>query len=172
MPSSTPTTYPYTFVAVWDALQRVLPHLGFQVVAADPTTGVLQLRGGSGSVMSLGENLTVKAGAPDAFHTVVQIESGIRLGIATYARTNSNFDTILRTLGGYLDQHYLAHRAPDAPPVPLPPPPVQQPPVQQPPAQQPPAQQPPVQQPPPAQQPPVQQQPPAAPPPPAGGAQQ
>ena len=50
MPSSTPTTYPYTFVAVWDALQRVLPHLGFQVVAADPTTGVLQLRGGSGSV--------------------------------------------------------------------------------------------------------------------------
>lgn len=154
MPSSTPATYPYTFTAVWDALQRVLPHLGFQVVGADPTTGVLQLRGVSGSVMSLGENLTVKAGAPDAFHTVVQVESGIRLGIATYARTNSNFDTILRTLGGYLDQHYLAHRAPDAPPVPLPPPPAA-------------AQQPPVQQAPPAQQPP-----PAGPPPPAGGAQQ
>lgn len=130
MPSSSPTSYPYPFASVWDALGRVLPHLGFQILGADPATGLLRLRGGTGSIMSVGENLSVRAGSPDPHHTVVVIESGIRLGVATYARTRSNFDSILGTLGQYLDQHYTASRAPDAPPIGLPPPPSAPPPTQ------------------------------------------
>jgi hypothetical protein len=30
----------------------------------------------------------------------------------SFVRTKSNFDTIMRTLGTYLDQYYAAHRAP------------------------------------------------------------
>ncbi len=153
MPSSTPTLYPYPFASVWDALGRVLPHLGFQIIGADPATGLLRLRGGTGSIMSAGENLSVRAGGPDPQHTVVVIESGVRLGVTTYARTRSNFDTILGTLGQYLDQHYVAHRAPDAPPIGLPPPPAPPPPPQ-------------------AAPPPMPQQPVTPPPPVDPGAQQ
>jgi hypothetical protein len=124
MPSTTPTTFYYPYHVVMDALPRILPTCGFTVVNSDLTQGFIRIRGAT-TVMNAGENFTVKAGGPDAAHTVVTIESGIRLGIMTWSRTQSNFKTIMSTLQTYLDQYYAEHKAPDAP---LPPPPVQAPP--------------------------------------------
>jgi len=38
VPASAPTTYPYTYAAVMDALPRILPSLGFQVLSQDMAT--------------------------------------------------------------------------------------------------------------------------------------
>jgi hypothetical protein len=121
MPSTAPTTFYYPYHVVMDALPRILPSTGFNVVGTDMANGLIQIRGAS-TVMNAGENFTIRAGGPDAAHTVVTIESGIRLGIMTWSRTQSNFKTIMATLGTYLDQYYAEHKAPDAP---LPPPPPQ-----------------------------------------------
>jgi len=123
MPASAPTTYPYTYAAVMDALPRILPSLGFQVVSQDMATGMVKIRGGGGNLMSVGESLTIRVGTNHPSYSTVQVDSGVRLGVMTYARTTTNFNNIFNLLTQYLDQYYQAHRAPDAPPVPLPPPP-------------------------------------------------
>lgn len=138
MPASAPTMYPYPYHVVTDALPRILPSCGFNVTSADLATGMFKIRGVS-TIMAAGENLTIRVGTNHPNYTSVQVDSGIRLGLMTYARTKTNFDTVLRTLATYLDQYYLEYRAPDAPPVHRPPPPQpQQPPAQQPYPQQPP----------------------------------
>ncbi len=163
MPASAPTTFPYPYHVVMDALPRILPSLSFQVLSQDMAQGIIKVRG-TGTLMAAGESLTIRVGTSHPAYSVVQVDSGVRLGLLTYARTSSNFDTILNTLGTYLQQYYAQHRAADAP---LPPPPAPAPPptgyAQQPqyPQQQPPPHSQPQypQHPPPHSQPPYPQQP-------------
>jgi hypothetical protein len=119
MSTTAPTNFYYPYHVVMDALPRILPTCGFEVTSTDLAAGFITIRGAR-TVMNAGEWFTVRAGGPDAFHTVVTIESGIRLGVMSWARTQSNFKTIMATLGTYLDQYYAEHKAADAP---LPPPP-------------------------------------------------
>jgi hypothetical protein len=130
MPASPPAMYPYPFNVVADALPRILPSCGFTIVSQDWPNGMLKVRG-SGTIMAAGENLTIRVGTNHPNYTSVQVDSGVRLGVLTYARTSSNFDTILKTLGTYLDSYYAEHRAPDAPPIYRPPPPAPAPPSAQ-----------------------------------------
>lgn len=156
MPTSAPRTYPYPYAQVMDALPRILPSLNFEVLSQDLAQGTVRIRG-AGTLMAAGENLTILVGTNHPEHSVVKVDSGIRLGVLTYARTSSNFNQILDLLATYLDQYYGAHRAAGAPPANAPPPPnpqqYQQPqpqpqyPQPQPQAQQQPPQVPPPQQP-------------------------
>ncbi len=131
MPASAPTTFPYPYHVVMDALPRILPSLGFQVLSQDMAQGLIKMKG-KGTLMAAGENLTIRVGTSHPAYSVVQVDSGVRLGVMSYARTSVNFDSILKTLGTYLQQYYAEHRAADAP---LPPPPAQPQAYPQPPAQ-------------------------------------
>lgn len=150
MPASAPITFPFPYHVLMDAIPRILPSLGFQVLSQDPAQGLIKIRG-TGTMMAAGENLTIRVGTSHPDYAVVVVDSGVRLGVLTYARTTSNFDSIIATLRTYLDQYYHQYRAADAP---LPPPPNAPPP---PPAQPLPTQPPPAQQPPPTAPPPPQQ---------------
>jgi hypothetical protein len=46
----------------------------------NPGAGFIRIRGAT-TVMNAGENFTIKVGGPDTAHSVVVIESGIRLGL-------------------------------------------------------------------------------------------
>jgi hypothetical protein len=160
VPASPPTTYPFPYQVVMDALPRILPSLGFQVLSQDPARGLIRVRGAD-TMMAAGENLTIRVGTSHPASTVVVVDSGIHPGVLTHARTSTDLTTILDTLRTYLEQYDAEHRAADAPrpPPPNAPPPPAQPPVAPPPvaptaATQPPPQ---AQQPPPAGSPPPEQ---------------
>ncbi|MBI2706510.1 MAG: hypothetical protein HYX32_14650 [Actinobacteria bacterium] len=115
MPPSASRTFPAPYQAVFDAAARVLPTLNMKIISADPSQGILNVSANL-SLLSWGENVTIRMGSHDNTSTTVSVESAAKV-LFTYGKNDRNITKIFEAIASALNQ-----------PVPPPtPPPYQQP---------------------------------------------
>lgn len=93
--------YPYAYRTVFDSVCAVLPRLGYQIVSADPATGVIQAGAGM-SVLSWGENILVRIGSGAAGDTEVLVTSGLKFGLVDWGKNQQNISRIHADLAQYV----------------------------------------------------------------------
>lgn len=95
-------TYYAPFQTVFDTTISILPSLSMRVVSADPTQGLIVVSANM-SLMSWGENVTIRMGTHDNVQTTVSVDSIAKV-LFTYGKNQRNVEKILDAISRALPQ--------------------------------------------------------------------
>ena len=97
---TTSSTYaiPHPYTEVFRTLVGVLPNHGFEILAEDEASGVIQAKTGI-NLRTWGETVSIRLGSPDGGSTTsMLIDSNLKFGIAAWGKHEKNFTAIMAAL--------------------------------------------------------------------------
>jgi hypothetical protein len=98
MATSSTYTVPHPYTEVFRTLVGVLPNHGFEIVATDEASGVIQAKTGI-NLRTWGETVTMRLGSPDGGSTTsMVIDSKLKFGIAAWGKHEKNFAAVMAAL--------------------------------------------------------------------------